>query len=58
MADGGLERVHEVECRLRAGFLAVVVNRGLNVGGGEGAKVNLHRLVQASAWARCRSDAK
>ena len=44
MVDCGLERVHEVECRLRAGFFSIVLNRGFNVDGGEGAKVNLHRL--------------
>lgn len=44
MVDGGRERVHEVESYLRAGFVSVVIDRGLNVGGGEGAKVDLHRL--------------
>ena len=41
--DGGLEGVHEVECHLRAGFVSVVVNRGLDVDGGEGAEVDLQR---------------
>ena len=44
MVDGGRERVHEVESYLRAGFVSVVIDRGLNVDGGEGAKVDLHRL--------------
>ena len=44
MLDGGLQGVHEVECRLRVGFVAVVVDRSLDVDDCKGAKVGLHRL--------------
>ena len=44
MVDGGLERFYEVECRLRTGLVAIVVNRSPDVAGGAGAKVDLHRL--------------
>ena len=40
----GFQRIYEIECGVRTGFLAVVGHRGLDVVGREGAEEDLHGL--------------